>query len=315
METPSGKIGSPLFRYTLASLAVVVLILAILTATGQLNTEFPTLRWCEHDALVPVRGEVDLWLAIEDLKPGLGRVVASIDDGELFEAVALDAAEAPSLRPTPTHRVAVDTRALADGPHKVSVYAFDRSLLHNEGQAFELIVVDNTPPKLTRVEDTPPWAQGRTHALWVRSDEDVTGMQASFLEREVAFYAVGDDGLHRALVGIGVKEGPGPFDVALQAQDLAGNVAELTTRLEIEEVRWPSGGYIALSSTQTEAQKDRGKGADANARRGEAYGHEEPAQLWFGSFQRPAAGLPRDDAPALGIILRRVEPREVGHPD
>jgi phosphoribosylformimino-5-aminoimidazole carboxamide ribotide isomerase len=57
----------------------------------------------------------------------------------------------------------------------------------------------------------------------------------------------------------------------LEALDRAGNEARLETTFEIVGVDWPRGGYIQLSASQEQDQQDRGRGSEANRKRGEAY--------------------------------------------
>ena len=290
MDTaPNTTISKP-FRIMAIALTPVAILAALLAFMGRFDVQEPTVDWVEHDATVPLGGEVVFQLAVMDHTPGLASVVLHIDDGAPIEATPLPVGEVPTPWPATTHRFDVDTTQLTDGPHKISVDARDRSLFRNLGQAFELMIVDNTPPILQAAGDGVAATQGHTHALMVRSDEPLAELTASFLEREAALYPVGDEGLYRALVGFGVKEEPGSVDVALSGRDLAGNTAELSLQVQLEDVRWPSGGYIALSGTQTRAQGEKDKSAEANSKRGDAYAHEEPQQLWAGPFLRPAKG-------------------------
>lgn len=289
-DTPTPKFSRPflIFIYVSCALAVVV---AVLVVTGRLDVDEPTLVWCEYDGSAPRGGEVEIRIVAADHRPGLGDLVLRVDDTTVIQATAIppgDVAAAPLIA---THRFVVDTTALSDGPHKIAADARDRSLLRNLGQAFELLVVDNTPPTLALPDGDITAAQGHTMALVVRADEPLTRFDAAVFDRGVPFHPVGDEGLYRALVGFGVAEEPGTVDVTLRAVDLAGNASRATVQVQLAAEPWPSGGYIALSGAQEKAQTEKDKGAEANAKRGEAYDRAtDPEQLWSGTFTRPARG-------------------------
>lgn len=289
--TAAPKFSRPfrVFIYALTALAMVVAVLAV---TGRLDVDEPTLVWWEYDGSAARGGEVEIRIVAADHRPGLGAVVLRVDDTILVQATPIPPGDGEAAPLSATHRFVVDTTALPDGPHKLAVDARDRSLLRNLGQAFEMLVVDNTPPALALPDGDVTAAQGHTTALFVRASEALAGFDAVVLDREVPFYPVGDEGLHRALVGFGVKEEPGTVDVTLRATDLAGNTSQATVRIQLEDETWPSGGYIALSGAQEKAQTEQDKGAEANARRGAAYDRAaDPEQLWSGAFARPAKGL------------------------
>ncbi len=263
--------------------AVVIGILAVLFATGRLDANPPTLDWEGIEQRTRVSGEAALRFRAMDARPGLGKVTVAIDDGAPAP-IAVTAGEV-------TEHV-IDTTALADGPHTLTLQARDRSLMGNRSELLLTLVVDNTAPTLQVARDSLAVRQGDTACVVVRPGEELAALEAVFDDRSVPLYPVGDAGsrLYRGLFGIGVQAPPGPAAVQLVARDLAGNEARRDVELQVAEVAFPKGGYIALSQQQEADQKDRDKGAEANARRGAAYDVEAPEQRWDGAFARPAEG-------------------------
>jgi murein DD-endopeptidase MepM/ murein hydrolase activator NlpD len=286
----SDRFSRPL-RLFMGFLSAFALVVAVLAFMGRLDVEEPSVAWVDYDGSLPRGGMVEFQITAIDRKPGLRSVVLRIDDSPPIASTP-----APPAGPTPTqlaatHLFLVDTTTLSDGPHTIAVDARDRALLPNLGQAFEMLIVDNTPPTLEPPDGDVIAAQGHTTALFVRADEALAHLEAAVFDRVVSFHPVGGEGLHRALVGFGVKEEPGVVDVTLHALDLSGNPAQATLQIQLADEAWPSGGYIALSGTQVKAQAEKDKGAAANQKRGDAYAQaSDPEQLWYGTFARPARG-------------------------
>jgi murein DD-endopeptidase MepM/ murein hydrolase activator NlpD len=184
----------------------------------------------------------------------------------------------------------LDTGRLPDGPHELQVVARDRSWRRNLTEQTLTFVSDNTAPELALAQRSRTARQGNTLALFVRADEELTGVTASLLERDVVLHPVGDGSLYRALVGVSVKREAGAHLVTLSAVDRAGNKTEREFPLVVVDVEFPLGGYVNLNPAQQKAQKDRSKADEANRKRREAYGRAEGDQRWAALFLRPATG-------------------------
>jgi len=271
------------FRVFLACTGTLTLALALLAATGRLDREPPSLHWVSLDVATPVGGELVLRLIASDDQPGIGGVTVQI--GEFVQATASPLPAGDGA----THEVRIDTAGVPDGPHNLVIAAKDRSLLRNVEAIYDLVVVDNTPPSIELSKASRTGRQGATLPLWVESSEALVDLTASFAERSASFHPVGEEGLYRALVGIGVQEES--FEITLSATDLAGNPATLASEVTVESVDWPRGGYINLSTRQQKDQKDRTKGQEANRKRGEAYDSTGSDALWSGPFDMPAEGI------------------------
>jgi murein DD-endopeptidase MepM/ murein hydrolase activator NlpD len=268
--TPTGR--SPT---RLGALVLTLLLAAIALATASFAGRFdgtpPDLVWRGIDLSMPVAGELALDLEVHDERPGVGAVQIRLD-GAAVTGESLDSSR------------------LADGPHELKVVARDRSWRRNVTERTLTFVSDNTAPALALANRSRAARQGDTLALFVRAEEDLAGLTASLLEREVAFHPVGDGSLHRALVGISVKREAGAHPVTLSAIDRAGNATAQEFSLVVVDVEFPLGGYVNLNPAQQKAQKDRTKADEANRKRREAYGEAEGDPQWAELFLRPATG-------------------------
>ena len=291
----------PRISHALIGVAAVVLgLLAVVLATGRLDGDPPTLDGEGLAPQAPISGVSELRFRAADGKPGLAAVTVAIDEGEaqvveLGEAMAGDDDSAPISNQTmlvsaPAYTYPLDTTTLEDGPHTAVVVARDRSLLRNRTDLHVTFVVDNTPPVLQVARESLAVRQGDTACVVARADEPLQQLELVFPDRTVPFFPAGDEGVMRALAGIGVKTEAGPVAVELVARDRAGNEARRSVELQVTEVAFEVGGYIALSGAQEKAQKDQDRGKQANAKRGAAYGIEAPEQHWDGAFGRPAKG-------------------------
>ena len=290
-ETPAPPLASTPFRIVLALAVVCVVIVVFLQFSGRLDSEGPSVQWVGFEGAQAVAGEIVLLIAVTDAAPGVARVEVRYGDGAPQPAPQLSPAEfAAGNGPAATHEIRIDTLALADGPHDLTVIAVDGAVWRNRTALVDVLIVDNTPPQLTAIGEPPSVLQGSTVALFVEADEDLATLTASLGDREVPLYAVEGFRRYRGLIGFGVDQQPGEVAITLTGVDHAGNRGVLAITGDLEDVQWPRGGYIALNTTQQQAQKDRDRGKEANRKRGDAYGVEQPDQLWNGTFRWPAEG-------------------------
>jgi hypothetical protein len=144
-----------------------------------------------------------------------------------------------------------------------------------------ILAFDVGPPALEiRVTEA---RQGNTLAIWVRGD--AASMTLRFLDRERPLYPHGD--WHRALVGIPIKQEPGPHPLVLEATDASGNVVVEGHVVDIADVDWPFGGTLRglpKPPTDNEAKK-----AAREARDG-AYAATLPDQSWDDPMSMPLQG-------------------------
>ena len=196
--------------------------------------------------------------------------------------VRIDDAPPQPLSGTTWH---LDTAALADGTHALSIEAAD--VAGNTSTLSLSLTTDNTAPILTLAPTSG--VQGQTMGLVLTSDEPVAAVHATFLGRQRPLYPL-DDGRYRALVGIAITQEAGAFPLTLSATDAAGNTAETTIPLSIATGTFPAGGFIRLSKTQTAARADEPSRARTRKERGDAYTVRSDAPLWDGPLQRPVEG-------------------------
>lgn len=269
--------GCPVQRARGASAATGVWLLALtLTGCGAPDTEGPQIL-----DLTPLEGphsgELPLNLSVVDASSGLRAVESQLDDG----------AWEPVPPPYETLSQPLSLLELADGPHSLRVRAVDASWRRNTTQLQLDFLVDNTPPALRFAAS--PLAQGRTAVLFVETDADVVWVRAHLMDRTHELYEV-EPGRHRALVGVPLRQEPGPVTLELEARDAAGNLTTRGVQLPVEAVDYPSGGRIRLSKRQVEARRDEDAKAQMRSERDAAYAHNQPEQRWQGRMLRPTVG-------------------------
>lgn len=124
--------------------------------------------------------------------------------------------------------------------------------------------------------------QGHTLAVWVQGDAPDT---LHFLDRERPLYAHGN--WHRALIGIPIKQEPGPHPLSVEVQNEDGTVSVVGRIVDIQDVDWPFGG--TLRGLPKPPKDNEAKKAAREARDG-AYKVTLPEQAWSGTMTLPLQG-------------------------
>lgn len=273
----------------LISIAILVVVFA-LCATILLESTPPTLELSGIEDGKGYNGVVTLIIAVSDERPGLGLLTVQIDDNPPHPlGLVTDDSERTFWT--------LDTATLADGEHRISVVATDKSLRKNRAQQQLAFFVDTTPPKIQVPPQCHHAGQGRTLAIFVQTDEPVLKVTGTIFtrtkfQRAITFYPIGCNTLHRCLVGIAVKHPPKNYSLTVKATDLLGNTAEQTLEIEVAKTEFQSGGYVFLPPVKQRLMMDKSKGREDNEKRGWAYtlANEEPAQLWEGKSIWPTKG-------------------------
>lgn len=270
---------------------ILIAILVILSLIGLglyagpnlLDATPPTLTVNGLEKDGRYRDALTINIAAMDQKPGLGSLTVQVDD-----------APPTSLRFVEEELIAwtLETAALADGLHTVSVTATDGALRKNRTRYTFPFYVDNTPPTLYVPPETLHVGQGRTLALLLQADEALSGIEGQLFDKAVTFYPTGSDGFYRSFLGVGVTAIPQNYSLTVRATDMVGNETKNTFQVHVHKTAFARGGYITLSPKKQQVMLDRSKSREDNAKRGAAYAQadREPAQLWEGKFIRPTEG-------------------------
>lgn len=233
----------------------------------------------------PVR-TAELVIHAEDTVPGLAGLTVTIDGGE--PAALVVPADGKVVYPVPD---------LPDGAHELRFTATDRSWTPNVTTVVRSVVFDRTPPVLEVSPASATAYQGRTWALWVRSDEPLVEPRFTITARDddrntvtttLPLYPV--DGAWRGLRGIELQEPPASLDVVIEASDALGNAVRLVTQVAVAETTFEEGGFIKLSKKQVAARKDDVAIKAMRAERNAAYNLVHPDQRWTAHFVSPIPG-------------------------
>ncbi len=199
----------------------------------------------------------------------------TVEGGEAPWAVWLDGA--PASLP-------IDTTLLADGPHALRFRSLG-GLLQREGPAVErTLQVDNTPPTVRVSTRSKVVEQGSVLPLFFTLDEP-GDLRVEVLDLERALHPL-DGGMFRALVGISLRQPPGPLPVQVWVSDGVGNEAELAFDFDVVAFEWETGGKIRGVSMKRDSEAV----ATMRAERDAAYAAVLPEQRWRGEMLWPTLG-------------------------
>ena len=264
--------------------AIILLIgIGLYVAPNQLDSTPPILTVSGLEKDQRYRGSLTLNVVAMDEKPGLGSLTVQIDN---TPSIPLSLVNGDSASWT------LQTAAVADGLHTVSVTATDRALHKNQAQYTLPFYIDNTPPTLYVPPETLHVGQGRTLALFLHTDEPLSDIEGKLFNKVFTFYPVDSANLYRSFLGVGVTSTVQNYPLTVKATDLVGNEMKQTFQVEVRKTIFARGGYITLSPQKQRVMMDRSKSREDNAKRGVAYAKadQESEQLWEGKFIRPTEG-------------------------
>ena len=190
----------------------------------------PTVHVSDDLQSVPVRGHVSVSFWGKDEGSGLGQVSASLGG-----------------RPLSLHKAGrgwsaeIPTGAWPGGHHLLRIEVSDNAWPVNTAVTERTLEVDHTGPELLVREDSFTANQGRTWALFVRSDEPLSSISAKGFGGDLPLYPVGP-GVFRALLGIRIQSEPGPRMVRIVGTDRAGNRSERRITVQLDKTVFSNGG-------------------------------------------------------------------------
>lgn len=284
MKAPAANVHTRKTLILILALFIITLLgLGFYFVSKLLDTMPPTLTVSGLEKDKRYRGTLTLNIAAMDKRPGLGSLTVQIDDSS---PNPLSFVEEKAIFWT------LQTAALVDGLHTVSVAATDKSVNKNRTQYTLPFYIDNTPPTLYVPPETRHVGQGRTLALFLQTDEPLSDIEGKLFNKAISFYPVGSENLYRSFLGVSVTSTPQNYPLTVKVTDVVGNEAEQTFQVEVRETVFARGGYITLSPKKQRIMMDRSKSREDNAKRGVAYAAaaQESEQLWEGKFIRPTEG-------------------------
>lgn len=254
----------------------------------------PQLHIEEPDPAGAVRS-LTLTLVARDDETGLMGATVSVDGAEP-QPLALATPGAPG-----EIRIPFAPSDLPDGKHTFLFTVTDGARSPNTATLQAERTLDQTGPKIALAEASSFAHQGRTLAVWIRTDEPMSeptltmnarGDDGETKDRTVPLYEVRAEGfpegtLWRALRGIELREALGPRPIVVEGKDALGNVGRFEGSVEIRATTFEEGGYIKLTKKQEEARKDQAAIDKMRAERNAAYAVAIPEQHWGGLFTKP----------------------------
>jgi len=264
-------------RVLVAAGVVLVGTAGMAVGSGRLDAAPPTITRAAAPAN-PITGALELELGLADRRPGLGGHAVLVD-GQRAAATWQDG------------QLLIETADLSEGEHRLLVEAWDRAWSPNLASEERTFIVDRTPPEVQLARRSLTTAQGRVHALIVRTTEPVSTPTGVFRAAPVTFHPLDQSRtLWRALAGVPIEARTGRKYLEIRVEDRAGQVTERTVPVAVMAGRFSRGGTIQLSATQVKARKNEPAKKRMRAERDAAYAWEQPEQLWSGTMVRPVDG-------------------------
>lgn len=242
---------------------------------GLLDRAPPVIRVELPEVAHAHRGKVTFTVVVEDAFPAHVVLTGQLDT--YVEKVL------------PSGTVPIDTRALPDGLHRLTVRATDGSWFRNTTSQVVDFETDNTAPEVWISEASLSAVQGRTLGVYIRTSEPLSEISGEFLNKGRTFYPVGEP-LWRALVGLPIESEAGVYPLHLTLSDLSGNQSSASVPVDVLAGTFPAGGTIRLTPAQVAARRDDLNRAKTRKERGDVYRHRLADALWTGVMLRPTAG-------------------------
>jgi murein DD-endopeptidase MepM/ murein hydrolase activator NlpD len=218
----------------------------------------------------PVRGSIEL------------RISAEPNNSVRIDAVRVDDRLVTADQ---SGTLAIDTRSLSDGPHRVDVIAHDTSRLRNVATTSIAFTSDNTPPSLDVVLDPREGPQaGRTGIIRIRMAEPVRDVQTLIGDRPLELQQDAD-GSFWALEGVPPDPRDLHLNVRVSAADALGNSAVWQMQWPVRPTTFPEDDLELVPSAE-----DLRLHALEDAQLNRIYQRPNGTKRWNGRFRLPVAG-------------------------
>lgn len=260
----------------LVRLLIILLVVAGLVGPGRDYTNYAL--WWVSNGQAP---EVEL---LGPPGPVRGALVVGVDTAPTGR-VDLLAAELDGRELTPSPSLRIDTEALPDGEHMLTVRAQDRSLRRNTASANLRFSSDNTPPRFEVQSNPSSVGQGGAVVVHIRPNEPAD-VQASLGGARLRLYPTGVE--YWAVVGVDPEEKPGQREVVVEGRDQVGNTGRSSSQVEVKATTFtrdalqvPSAMLPLLAPAVRAAEDDSLKSV---------YQRDNGPPLWSGPFLLPISG-------------------------
>jgi murein DD-endopeptidase MepM/ murein hydrolase activator NlpD len=200
--------------------------------------------------------------------------------------VDLEGAEVDGLvELDPESSLRINTTALPDGQHVLTVRAQDRSLRRNAARASFHFSTDNTPPAFEIQSRPKSVPQGHTLVVQIYPSEPAE-VSATLEGAPINLFQRGSE--YWAVVGFDPEEKPGPRPIVAEGRDRVGNSAQSEQQVVVEafeftrdQLRVPSSMLPLLEPAVRAAEDERLQAV---------YRQANGPPLWRGPFVLPVLG-------------------------
>lgn len=275
-------------------IAIVVVVLAVVAGPKLLDRTPPEVvgeSWQYADPASPGATK-EVTDAPTDALRGDPIVTFQVEDAHALTAeLTLDGVAQTVTVDSGSVMSKLDLSKMPDGQHVLTLLVKDTAWPANRTQITRSLTTDRTAPAFTLARSSESGAQGRTLALFARANEPVADASATFGDESVRAVVLDDSKTVRALVGVDVKQEPGPVEVRIEARDEAGNVGQWEGTVTVTETDFPDGGVVTLSAKKQTDMMDKQRTEESNQKRGDAYGKEVGVALSEAAFVTPIEGI------------------------
>ena len=259
---------------------IAFILAAVILGPRLIDDEKPTILLQGLGDAGVVTGSTMVSVRSFDSGAGVGRVTVSVGNTPLtYVGRGLG------------HQWRLDSTTLPDGDHVLHVLAEDRAFWPNQVLVDVPIVVDNVGPLAHVASKSMVVSQGNTWGFVIRFNEPALSVEVNTPGGLLPMFLMTKDlRTYRGLRGFWVEAELGDFPVQIRAKDRFGNQSEQTVVVQVENTKFPFGGFVRLPKRVQKLTTQTDKNQLQRTRRAEAYAVPIAEQLWEGPFIVPTEG-------------------------
>lgn len=185
--------------------------------------------------------------------------------------------------------ITIDTSALSQGPHTLTVQTWDASYNQNHSALETTFNVDNEEFKANLANSNYSIEQGKTVHIKLNTNKEKVQAFAKCGSRSYEFFP---DSLHSTLyecfIPIDCEESPKEIACTIEAHDAPGNIIKIPATITVQGVEFKQANGFSITPQKLETEKENSKSAKLLEQLLEEKSTQSPKEkLWSGHFIAP----------------------------
>jgi len=221
-----------------------------------------------------------------------GTVSADTDYKVALISISLDGKEIVSNRIKSKQfdvPFSIDTTAVADGQHTLTIDATDASYHRNKTTKNFIITIDNTPLRVAFTDTEYNVDQGKTLLLRIQANKKLAKAEVRLFNKIHNFYPSSDEStLYECFVPIECEERPTDHMITTDVEDLVGNKTKLSCKVQVRSFEFKKQHGFTVQTSKLNEEKEISMSMRILDEALEKWSHESPKRkLWKGPFEFP----------------------------